>query len=372
VARPRLWSLTRPYLYRASLTLTDKKGRPLGGYFTYSGIRSIVVAKGRLELNGQPLSLRGVDLHEQNIQSGAALTPAQLAQLTTWTHEIGATIIRAHYPLDPQLEEAADRDGTLLWSEIPAWQVGDQYLSQQGWLAFAHGMLRQNILTNQNHPSVLLWSIGNELSVPPSGAQWAYIRSQVQLAHQLDPTRPVGMAISAWPGVACQGAYAALDVIGFNEYFGWFDAGGGSTDDRDALSPFLDYLRACYPHQAMLVTEFGFEANRDGPVEERGTYEFQSNAIAFHLGVFASKPWLSGALYWALQDFAAFPGWGGGNPRPDPPFVKKGLLDVNGNPKPAFSVISTLYHAWDQAQARAARARAARDARRRHRARHRV
>jgi beta-glucuronidase len=360
VPRPRLWSPGHPHLYRATLTLSDRRGRPLGGYVTYSGIRSVVLAGGRLLLNGQPLAVRGVDLHEQNIQTGAALTPAQLAQLVAWTRELGATIIRAHYPLDPQIEEAADRDGILLWSEIPAWQVGNQYLSQPGWLAFAHGMLRQNILTNQNHPSVLLWSIGNELSVPASAAQAAYISGAVKLAHQLDPTRPVGMAISAWPGVACQSAYAPLDVIGFNEYFGWFDAGGGSTDDRDALSPFLDTLHACYPKQAMFVTEFGFEANRDGPVEERGTYEFQSNAIAFHLGVFASKPWLSGAFYWALQDFAAFPGWGGGNPRPDPPFVQKGLVDLNGNPKPAFSVVSALYHAWDQAQVRAARAREAR------------
>ncbi len=48
------------------------------------------------------------------------------------------------------------------------------------------------------------------------------------------------MAISDWPGVACQAAYAPLDVIGFNDYFGWFDAGGGATDDRDELGPFLD------------------------------------------------------------------------------------------------------------------------------------
>ena len=80
------------------------------------------------------------------------------------------------------------------------------------------------------------------------------------------------MAISNWPGVACQKAYAPLDVIGDNEYFGWFDAGGGGDDDRDALGPFLDFVHACYPTKALMVTEFGFDANRDGPVEERGTY----------------------------------------------------------------------------------------------------
>ena len=104
------------------------------------------------------------------------------------------------------------------------------------------------------------------------------------------------MAISDWPGVACQAAYAPLDVIGFNDYFGWFDAGGGSTDDADALGPFLDSLHACYPSKALFVSEFGFEANRNGPVEERGTYQFQAAAAEYHLGVFASKPYLSGAM----------------------------------------------------------------------------
>ena len=183
----------------------------------------------------------------------------------------------------------------------------------------------------------------------------SYIAGAAALAHKLDPTRPVGMAISDWPGVPCQPAYGPLDAIGFNDYFGWYDAGGGGTDDRDSLSPFLDSLRACYPNKALFVTEFGFEGNRDGPVEERGTYEFQNNAAAFHLGVFASKSWLSGAMYFALQDFTAKPGWGGGDPLPDPPWVQKGLVSQTGALKPAFAVVSAIYHATVQIAPRPSR-----------------
>lgn len=349
VSHPRLWSPDDPALYRPTLTLSDSNGHPLGGYVTLSGIRSIkVTSGGRLELNGRLLDLRGVNLHEQSIARGAALDPTDDRNLIGWVRSLGATLIRAHYPLNPEIEEMADRDGILLWSEVPVYQVSNTYLNQPGWLSRAHAMLQANITTNENHPSVLVWSIANELPTPPGAAEGSYIASAAALARRLDPTRPVAMAISDWPGVSCQSAYAPLDVIGFNDYFGWFDAGGGTTDDRDALGPFLDSFRACYPTKALMVTEFGFEANRHGPVEERGTYEFQSNSVAYHLGVFATKPWLSGAIYFALQDFAARPGWGGGDPWPDPPFVQKGLVDLYGNLKPAFSVVSAIYHSTIQ------------------------
>ena len=351
IANPDLWSIDHPALYRATLTLADARARPLGGYVTYSGIRTIAVtAGGRLALNGRLLNLRGAEVREQDLQTGAALTPAQLAQLVAWVKELGASVIRAD-PLDPQIEELADRDGILIWSDIPVdQQLTAQDLTSPAVLASAHAMLQDNILDNGNHPSILLWSIANELPTPAPAAEASYIAGAVVLAHQLDPTRPVGMAISDWPGVPCQAAYAPLQVIGYNDYFGWFDAGGGTTDDRDALSPFLDSLHACYPNKAMLISEFGFDANRDGPVEERGTYEFQSNTVAFHLGVFASKPYLSGAIYFLLQDAATFPNYSGGNPLPDPPFDQKGLIDSSGVPKPAFATVASIYKATVQIQ----------------------
>jgi beta-glucuronidase len=349
IARPRLWSIGRPFLYRATMVLSDRRGRQLGRYFTYSGIRSIkVTPDGRLTLNGRLLNLRGVALQEQDIAQGAALDSAHLARLIGWVRRLGATVIRAHYPLDPRILEMADRYGILVWDEVPVYQVDSKYLGQPGWQARALSILHDNILDNQNHPSVMVWSIANELPTPATAGERSYIAHAAALAHRLDPTRPVGMATSDWPGVACQAAYAPLDVVGFNEYFGWYDAGGGLNDDRDALSPFLDSWRACYPDKALLITEFGFEANRDGPVEERGTYAFQADAVAYHLGVFASKSWLSGAIYWDLQDFAVTPGWTGGDPRPDPPFLQKGLFDLQGHAKPAEPVLTSIYHHTQQ------------------------
>src|SRR5205085_3871161 len=140
---------------------------------------------------------------------------------------LGATLLRQHYPWNPQIEELADRYGLLLWSEVPVYHVHNPQLGTPSDVAAAHSVLTQNILDNQNHPSVLLWSIGNELNTPVDAPEAAYIAGQAALAHKLDPTRPVTMAISDWPGVPCQRAYGPLDVLGFNEYFGWYDAGGG-------------------------------------------------------------------------------------------------------------------------------------------------
>jgi beta-glucuronidase len=344
IAHPKLWSLNTPTLYKATLTLTDPRGRPLGGYLDYSGIRSIAVEGGRMLLNGRALSLRGVDLQEQFPSTGAALTPGQYGQYITWARELGAHLLRVHYPVAPELEEMADRAGILIWSDIQVWGVHNLYLSQPGWLSFAHSLLRADIYANQNHPSIMLWSIANELPYPATGAEASYIAGATALAHKLDPTRPVGMAVDNWPGVACQPAYAPLDVIGDNEYFGWFDLGSGATDDRDALAPWLASYRSCYPNKALFITEFGFDANRNGPVEERGTYQFQSNSVAFHLGVFASTPWLSGVAYQTMQDYDAYPGYSGGNPWGNPPINQKGLVDQYGNQKPAFSVVAGIFH----------------------------
>jgi beta-glucuronidase len=349
IAHPRLWSTDRPTLYRASLTLRGRDGARLGGYLTDSGIRSITVTPdGRLELNGRLLRLRGAAFHESDATLGAALDSAHRRRLIGWVRQLGAHLIRVHYPLHPEIQELADKYGILVWSEVPVYQLRSRYLADASVLSLAATMLRTNIVTNQNHPSVLVWSIGNELATPADAPEAAYIAGAAALVRRLDPTRPVAMAVSDWPGIACQTAYRPLDVVGFNDYFGWFDAGAGATADRDGLGPFLTSFRACYPHKALFVTEFGFDGNRHGPVEEHGTYAFQANAAAYHLRVFATKPWLAGAVYWVLQDYVQNPSYSGGNPWPDPPYNRKGLVGVRGGRKPAFAIVAAAYHATQQ------------------------
>jgi len=347
VAKPRLWSPSSPTLYAAPVTARVGK-RTVASYALKTGVRSIKVSKGRWLLNGKPLNFRGVGLHEDSKDRGFAIGDADRRRIVQNTKDLGATVMRSHYPLHPRMHELADEQGLMIWSEIPVYAIKTEQLAKKVVRELAARELESNILTNQNHPSVIVWSVGNELSSRPGQVQGFYLARAARAAKALDPTRPVGYAVAGYPAAGCQPEYAPLDVIGVNEYFGWYPGPNGQIADRNLLGQYLDSVRQCYPEKAVLVSEFGAEANRNGPVEEKGTFEFQSDFVNYHLGVYATKPWLSGAIYWALEEFRVRPKWDGGNPRPNSPIHQKGLITFDGVRKPAFFDVQKSFRATKQ------------------------
>jgi beta-glucuronidase len=203
--------------------------------------------------------------------------------------------------------------------------------------------LAQTIKRDENHPSVIAWSIGNELPATPGPGQIAWIRQATALVHRLDPTRPVALAVAGVPSQNRVEAYRPIDVLGINEYFGWFAGDSGATINQDALGEYLDRMHTNYPRKALFITEFGAEATRDGAPSDKGTYAYQENFMRYHLATFAARPWINGALAWILQDFKVRPGWTGGNPYPDPPWVHKGLLDQFGRKRPAYALTQAIF-----------------------------
>jgi beta-glucuronidase len=311
-------------------------------------VRKVAVVNGRLELNDELVNIRGVGLHEDSFDKGLAIGSAERTSLVDDAQALGASMLRTHYPFHPEIHELADERGLLIWSEIPVYSVRTTYLALPSVRREAVNELNQNIDENRNHPSVMIWSIANELSSQPGPVQGDYIKRAKALANRLDPGRPVGLAFAAYPGSGCQSRYAPLDVLGINEYFGWYTGPGGQIADRELLSGYLDQIRACYPKEAVMVSEFGVEANREGPIEEKGSYAFQQDWIRYHLGVMATKPWLSGAIYWALKEFRVRPGWDGGNPRPQSPIHQKGVVRFDGTRKPGFGDLEQLFKATQQ------------------------
>jgi beta-glucuronidase len=344
VSAPHLWTPATPYLYPVAFSATTGTS-VVARYLVHTGLRSVGVrADGRLLLNGLPVNLRGVAVHDDLPGKGPALTEADRVQLVGQIKDSGSTLVRSHYPLSPAFQELADRAGLLIWSEVPVYRMNTGYMFASTRRA-AVDLVRTNVLDNENHPSVMIWSIGNELKDSVPTRVRAYVRSAARVAKGLDPSRPVGMAIEGHPLSACRSGYGPLNVLGINDYFGWYD---GQVADRDALSPYLDSMRLCHPSKALLVTEFGAEANRFGSPTEKGTYEFQEDFLKFHLGVFATKPWLSGAVYFPLREFLVRPGWDGGNPVPNPPFHQKAVLTYDGVAKPAYYDLQAAFRATQQ------------------------
>jgi len=347
VRKPKLWSPAKPNLYGVRLAATAASGRarptPVAGYDLRTGIRTLAVnSSGQLILNGNTgVHFRGVALHEDTLANGPVMSHADRQRVIALLKESHSTFLRAHYPLDPDFQDLADQAGILIWSEVPApYQLPEADLGRTLFRTTALEQLRADILANRNHPSIAAWSVGNEMASAAGSNQASYIKTAAALAKQLDPTRPVALAFAGHPETPCQAAYAPIELLGMNDYFGWYTGFGGNIADRDQLSSFLDDLHRCYPRKAIAVTEYGAEANRDGPLEEKGTYAFQEDFVRFHLGVFASKPWLTGSVYWALQEFRVRPFWGGGNPWGQPPLHQKGLVRLDWTKKPAFTALA--------------------------------
>jgi beta-glucuronidase len=342
IPRARLWAPRAPALYKVTATATTR-GEPPASYVVHTGLRTLAIRGGQMRIDGVPVNLRGAALHEQTQAVGAALTPVDHALQIAMLRALGATIVRSHYPLSEDFLERADRAGIAVWEEIPFYQLSeaamrDPLVRQKG-LNYLAAAIRRD----QNHPSVIAWSIGNELPPKPGWGQAAYIREAASLAHRLDPTRPVALAFAGAPSKNYLRAYAPLNVLGMNDYFGWFAGDTGELVNPAALGPYLDRLHAQYPSKALFVTEFGAEGSRPGTADDKGTFDFQANFMRSHLETFAQRPWLSGAIAWILQDFKVRPGWSGGNPRPDPPWVHKGLVDPNGNLKPAYGFTQQMF-----------------------------
>jgi beta-glucuronidase len=341
---PRLWWPDRPSLYTVKLHVLDGSSE-VQTYTVHTGIRTLRVNRlGRVELNGRELNLRGASIHEDNPMLGAAIGPPQMRTTMGWLLKLGAHMTRAHYPLHPYFLEMCDRKGILVWSEIPVYRMRSSLFANAEVRAKALRMLRTEILRDRNHPSVMVWSIGNENASRPGTGLRKYIRKAERTAKQLDPTRLVGIATSGFPTVPKQSIYLELDALGINDYFGWYNGPRGTISDRLQLGGYLNRLHSDYPNQALFITEVGAEANRPGPAEEKGTYAFQTDFLRYHLDVFRQEPFINGALIWNLRDFRVKPGWAGGNPKPNPPVNEKGLVDDSNRPKPAFSLVSQIFH----------------------------
>ena len=327
-----LWTPESPRLYDVEVTAGGDRVRDRIGF------RTIETRGTEIRLNERSIFLRGISLHEEALGRGGRVTSrADAEALLGLAKELGCNFVRlAHYPHNEEMTRAADRLGLLVWSEIPvywtiAWGDADT-------LADARRQLGEEIARDGNRASIVLWSVGNE--TPVSDARNRFLRRLIDDARAADPTRLVTAALEHHPSgprtvTIDDPLGAALDVIGLNEYVGWYD---GLPDKCDTLS------WRSIADKPIVVSELGADAKAGlhGDALTRFSEEYQADLYRHQLAMLRKIPAVRGMSPWILVDFRS--------PRRPLPGIqdgwnRKGLVANDGTKKQAFSVLRDAYRA---------------------------
>ena len=326
------WSPEQPKLYDVEVQAGLETVRDRIGF------RTIEVRGREILVNGVPVFLRGICMHEEApLRSGRAYSEADATTLLGWVKELNGNFARlAHYPHNRNMARVADRTGVFLWSEIPVYWTIDW--ENPATLANAKRQLAEMIRRDKNRASVVLWSVGNETPLTP--ARLTFMTELVRTAHDLDPGRPVTAALEthyAEPNVKLidDPLGRELDVLGCNEYVGWYER---TPEDADAIRWKTIY------DKPLVMSEFGGDARagRHGGTDERWTEEYQENLYRHQIEMLKKIEFLRGTSPWILTDFRS--------PRRVLPGIqdnynRKGLISDTGEKKKAFAVLKEFYAA---------------------------
>jgi beta-glucuronidase len=331
-----LWSPDTPRLYKVELSSgTDKLTDEMG-------FRTIETRGNQILLNGQPIFLRGISVHaEAPFRTGRAYSEKDVDTLLGWAKELGCNFVRlAHYPHDQRMTRAADRLGILVWSEIPDyWAL---QFDNPAVLAKSQQQLTEMIRRDRDKASVILWSVANE--TPNNPARTKYLTTMADLSRQLDPTRLVTAALLVRTEKSPTGTTKivddplgnALDVIGTNEYIGWYEQGltGPDTTTWD--------IRYDKP---LIMSEWGGGARAGrhaaaGTTPAQFTEEYQAELYKHQIAMLNKIPQLRGTTPWLLMDFRSPRRL---NPGIQDNFNRKGLVSDQGQKKQAFFVLQKAY-----------------------------
>jgi len=314
---PHLWNGRKdPYLYTLRVLVSDGSAiidsvdQPLGLRFF-----SIDPDKG-FSLNGQPFALHGVNRHQDRIDMGWAIGPAQHKEDFDLIMDMGCTGVRlAHYEHAQDFYDLCDHGGMIVWAE--ACMVNHVTLSD-AFDAAALQQLRELIKQNYNHPSICFWSVFNELRTnsdhggnapldPELAHQVELVGKLNQLAHDLDSTRLTTAASNLQDPNFPRNTIT--DVIAFNAYYGWYNG------TPAAWPTSLDALRAARPARAVGVSEYGagasifeHEANPTQPKPNLSPWhpeEWQTTVHEAAWKAMKDRPWIWGTFLWNMFDFAA-------------------------------------------------------------------
>jgi beta-galactosidase len=308
VTNPHLWNgRIDPYLYDLYVEVRDASTNNLLDLMHQQvGIRTYAISptQGFL-LNGQPYDLHGVNMHQDRLNEAWAISDDDIRQDISLVLEIGATMVRtAHYEQSQLTYDLADQYGLVIWAEVPdvGSSNGGAIPTGSAFASNAQDQLRELIRQNYNHPSIIVWSVYNE--VTDNSANDAFVSTLNNLAHSEDPTRPtVGASWNTTAGTLEK----TTDAVAYNRYYGWYY---GVPSD---LAGVLDSIHSANPTTPIGMSEYGAGAgitqHQESPttVTSQALFhpeEYQSYVHEQTWPILASRPWLWTKLIWNMFDFA--------------------------------------------------------------------
>lgn len=286
---PELWSPKNPKLYEVILSYQDDTVRDRIGF------REITVAGTDILLNGKPVFLKGICYHEESVSNGKAITAAEIIENIQLAKKLNCNYIRlAHYPHTEKAAQIADELGIMLWEEIPVYWAID--FENQETYNDAENQLTELISRDKNRASVIIWSVGNENA--DTDARLKFMSSLAHKAKELDPTRLVSAAcLVDHANLQITDRLAQhLDIIGFNEYYGWYEP------DFSKLSKIFENSK---PAKPVIISEFGADARAGarGTADDLGTEDCQLAIYRKQLATIAEISYVKGISPWILYDF---------------------------------------------------------------------
>ena len=325
----QLWSPENPKLYDVRISLDNSM------LADEIGFRTIETRGKQILLNGQPIFLKGISMHEEKPNGGGRANCTEDAHtLLSWAKELGCNFVRlAHYPHNEYMVREAERMGILVWSEIPcywtiAWKNPATYEN-------ARQQLTDMISRDHNRANIIIWSIANE--TPHSKERDTFLGNLAKYARSLDNTRLISMAMevtgaSNYVNRLNDNMNEYVDVVSFNQYIGWYR----DVNDAPKMHWEIPY------DKPVIISEFGGGAKYGlhGEKNQRWTEEFQENLYIENIAMLSKIDGLSGTTPWILKDFRS--------PRRVLPGIQdfynmKGLLSDKGEKKKAFYVLKRWY-----------------------------
>lgn len=326
------WSPENPKSYNVIITFDEDKVEEKIGF------RTISTKDKDILLNGDPIFLKGISIHEENpLRGGRAHSEADARLILGWAKELGCNYIRlAHYPHNEHMVRVADELGLLVWSEIPVywtidWDNPETY-------ANAENQLLSMVNRDKNRAAVIIWSMANE--TPVSNDRNTFLTKLANKTRAIDSTRLISAAQeqSGYDGLentrTISDPFAeVVDVLSFNQYIGWYD---GLPGKARLINWKIDI------NKPVLISEFGAGALYGFRADSltRWSEDYQAWLYKETIDMVERIPQLSGFSPWILTDFRS--------PRRPLPRIqdgwnRKGLISSEGEKKQAFYVLQNYY-----------------------------